>query len=312
VLDRSVSRKRRPVDALFGDRTAVSYPNYIVEQPQPVTTVSPPPPEVWTTPDQDAVSIAEPVAAPTLPDAAPIAPVQKAVEPAAAYPSAPIAASPVASQQDRISQLYDQVRVQLSDSRAVAKECMELLLKARMAYTEGDNAEAEYYTELVDARLTESALSQQASHRPIVWVIGLWNLAMFLVAGVTLIGTYFLNHPLFGGAVGSEALVLIRTVAWGVIGAGLGAMTTLIWSVSHREYDPANDLGYFAKVLVGAELGIFLVVLQAIVVVGDLSIGIAQFLRIFAYFLSALVGFGQDAIVEFMREVSTRIREPEG
>lgn len=39
------SGKRRPVDALFGDGDSPSAPTYIVEDPLPVTTVSPPPPD---------------------------------------------------------------------------------------------------------------------------------------------------------------------------------------------------------------------------------------------------------------------------
>ena len=35
--------KSRPVDALFGDDNAPALPSYIVEPPQPVTTVAPPP-----------------------------------------------------------------------------------------------------------------------------------------------------------------------------------------------------------------------------------------------------------------------------
>lgn len=37
-------KKRRPVDALFGEDDAPALPSYVVEAPQPVTTVSPPPP----------------------------------------------------------------------------------------------------------------------------------------------------------------------------------------------------------------------------------------------------------------------------
>ena len=45
----SVARKRRPVDVLFGDKSA-AYPHYVIESPQPVTTVSPPPPELTLLP----------------------------------------------------------------------------------------------------------------------------------------------------------------------------------------------------------------------------------------------------------------------
>jgi hypothetical protein len=154
--------------------------------------------------------------------------------------------------------------------------------------------------------LIQCALSQQASRRPVVWIISLWNFAVMVAAGLTLVGTYALTLTLSGDGVAPEALLLIRTVAWGVIGAVLAVMINLIWSIRHREYDPGNDLGYFAKAVVGAEFGgVFFIFFQSVVVLGNLPAGVVQLIHIFMYLLAMLVAFGQDRITEFFSSLRT-------
>jgi hypothetical protein len=279
--------KRRPVDALFGDSSAASSPGYVVEPPQPVTTVSPPPPEQITAPAPPAAS---PVAAP-LP----------ATNRAPTFdPESAVAAAPTAPP-DRISQLYDEVEQHAGHSRIVTTECMGLLLKARAAFSQQDFATAEFYTESVEARLQRSAASQQAARRPVVWTIGLWNLAILLAGMLTVAVTYILNLTLFGLAVAPELIVLLRAAAWGSIGGGLGAITSLVSTMRHREYDPASEAGYFARPLVGALLGGILFLLsQAGIVAGNIDIGDVHIGPIFLYVFAALAGFGQDGVIEFL------------
>jgi hypothetical protein len=304
VPDRNVARKRRPVDVLFGDRSA-AYPDYVIESPQPVTTVSPPPPLLTLIVEPEPVPplLVMPVEEP-LAEIAPVAALPPLSEDKPTSEPEPITVSETAATQDRISQLYDEVRIQLGDTPGVSRECMELLLEARIAFTEGNFAVAEFYAESVDARLTECALSQQASRRPVVWIISLWNLVMLLAAGAILVGTYVSTLTLFGVTLAPEVLLLLRTVAWGVIGAVLGVTITLVRAIRRREYDPANELGYFAKAVVGAEFGaVFFILFQGVVVIGNLAAGVVQLLHIFMYLLAMLVGFGQDTITEFFSSV---------
>jgi hypothetical protein len=219
--------------------------------------------------------------------------------------AAPVLAqpAPVSAPPDRISQLYDEVNRQLGDSRIVANECLSLLLKAREAYTKQDFATAEFYAESTEARLKRSALSQRAARRPIVWLIWLWNLGMLAAGMLSVAVTYILNLTLFGLEVAPEAIVLMRAVSWGVIGSVLGALVSVMWAIRRREYDPANDIGYFARPLIGALLGGVLFVLsQAGIVAGNLVIGNVKVGPVFLYVFAALAGFGQDTVLESLRD----------
>ena len=299
--DRIVARKRRPVDVLFGDRSA-AYTDYVIEAPQPVTTVSPPPPVLML------IAEAEPlpplVVTPPV-EQAPLekAPVAAQLKPPEEQPTStpePMPESKTAATQDRISQMYDKVRSELGATPGVARECMDWLLQARIAYGEGDFATAEYYTEAVEARLAQSAVSQQSARRPIVWIIGLWNLVMLGAAGAVLVGSYVLPPTFQGVAVASEVILFLRTVACGVIGAVLGVMLNLARSLSHREYDPANEWGYFVRAAVGAEFGMVIsIVFQIVAFLGSGIADLVQSIHVFMYLLALLVGFGQGTIMEF-------------
>ena len=300
MRDRNVARKRRPVDVLFGDRSA-TYTDYVIEAPQPVTTVSPPPPDLLLVVEPEPLPPVEvkPV------EETPVVKAPAAVQPQPSEDKPPSLPEPMpepktAATQDRISQMYDEVRSQLGATQGVARECMELLLEARIAYTEGDFATAEFYTESVEARLAQSAVSQQSARRPIVWIIWLWNLVMLVTAGAALVGSYLLAPALVKAAVAPEVILLVRTVAWGVIGAVLSVLLNLVRSLSHREYDPADELGYFVKAVVGAEFGgVISIVFQIVAVLGGGFADLVQMIHVFTYLLALLVGFGQDTVTEF-------------
>ncbi|MCL4395314.1 MAG: hypothetical protein M1482_11025 [Chloroflexi bacterium] len=94
------SRRRRPVDALFGDSGAPSSMDYVVEPPQPTTTVSPPPPDALA--PRPPVPAPAPAAAPSpappalIPPAAPtpIPQAEPALTPASQEPVAPPSSAP--------------------------------------------------------------------------------------------------------------------------------------------------------------------------------------------------------------------------
>lgn len=294
--------KRRPVDALFGDSSAASSPGYVVEPPQPVTTVSPPPPEQITAP-APRPSAAAPIAA-----APPIAAPLPVTDRAPTFDPEPAVAAAPTAPPDRISQLYDEVKENTWNSRTLTNECMSLLLKARAAFSKQDFATAEFYTESVEERLRRSAASQQAARRPVVWIIGLWNLAILLAGTLIVAVTYISNLTLFGLEVAPELIVLMRAVSWGVIGGVLGALANMTWAIRRREYDSANDIGYFARPLISALLGGVLFVLsQAGILAGNLVSGNVRVGPIFLYVFAVLAGLGQDTVLEFLRDFSRTI-----
>ncbi|MDE3088589.1 MAG: hypothetical protein KGJ80_04305 [Chloroflexota bacterium] len=289
--------KPRPVDALFGESSVPSATSYIVEPPQPPTTVSPPPPERIAAPLPTSAPAAAPLPAVAAPAKA--TPGRRAP----AFDAEPVVSPPAAAPQDRIAQMYEQAKAQSANSRLVANECMALLRQAREAHTKQDFASAEFYVESADARLKRSARSEQASRRPVVWLIWLWNLAMLAAGMLSVAVTYILNLTLFGLEVAPEAIVLMRAVSWGVIGGVLGALVSVMWAIRRREYDPANDIGYFARPLIGALLGGVLFVLsQAGIVAGNVVIGTVKAGPLFLYVFAALVGFGQDTVLESLRD----------
>jgi hypothetical protein len=112
--------------------------------------------------------------------------------------------------------------------------------------------------------------------------------------------TYILNLTLFGLTVAPQGIVLMRALAWGVVGGVLGALVLMIRAMRQREFDPAGDAGYFARPIVGALLGGVLFLLsQAGIVAGNIDIGDIHVGPIFLYVFAALVGFGQDTMIEF-------------
>jgi hypothetical protein len=315
--------KRRPVDALFGESATPTVPTYVVEPPQPVTTVSPPTPEpfvpspsVPSAASQPAVDV-NPPAAPNvsspLATPEPFAPPALVVTPAAPIPSAP--PMPPSDEEgkyfaylpDTIRQLYEDVGAQLSDSPTVAEYCMTLLLKAREAYHNRDYASAEFYVETVDAKLKRSAKSMQWSRSPIVWLLWAWQFAMLLLGGVLIAMTYIPNLTLFGLPIAPEFIVLMRAVGWAGIGGVIGAVHNLPWFVQFREYDPAYNMNYFARPVQGLLLGAVLFLLsQAGILAGNVVLpgtsapGEVPIGPVFLYVIAALAGFKQEYVYEFL------------
>jgi hypothetical protein len=294
----SLDDKPRPVDALFGESNAPASTNYVVEPPQPVTTVAPPPPD----PNAPAPASTAPRAAPdivaTLESSAPSFDPEPII-----VPHAPAASSDdrfTRDLLDRISQLYVQVKEEMRDSRVATSDCHAMLRKAREAHVNRDFATAEFYVESVQAKLKRNAASQQASRQPIVWLVWLWQLAALAAAGMIVAISYILNLTLFGLPVAPEGIVLLRAMAWGAQGGVLGAMWNIVWSVRHREYDSANNLGYFARPIVGAVLGAVLFLLSAAgVIAGDIVIGDVSAGPLFLYVFAVIAGLTQDSILEF-------------
>ncbi len=325
--------KPRPVDALFGDSGSAALPNYIVEPAQPVTTVTPPTPDE-TTPDLPTLT--EPPPASATPAARPLEPVEPvAAEPVspppamvelAAPPPAPVrppaplltaepsifSPEPIlmsrtstedrfAQLSDRIDRLYSDVKLDLRDSKAATDFCFELLLQARQAVEDRNFARAEFFTQSVDAKLKRSERSMKAARGIGVWLLWLWELCAFALGGALIALTYIPSLTLFGLPVALEFIVLLRAMGWGMIGGVIGALYNLPWFVQFREYDPAYNMNYFARPIVGLLVGAMLfLVSQAGILAGNITLpGNVQLGPVFLYVVAALSGFKQEYVTEF-------------
>ena len=324
------STKRRPVDVLFGDKDSHPSPNYLVESPQPITTVSPPSPDETAKPalaptppppvsPKPAPAFSQsngkpqmPISAPTLVSSMPAIPppIPHAgptfdPEPVIAHPIvAPNQDRYVADLSARIEKLYARVKQSTSDSRVVADDCVALLLKARQAYATRDYPNAEFHLQSVEARLQRSEASQQASRRAVVWVILLWELIALAASGFAIAMSYIVNLTLFGLPVLPEGIVLMRAVTWGALGGAFGAMTHLVRSMRNREYESSSNPGYFLRPVFGGMLGaIFFLLSQAGVIAGNVVWDNVQLGPLFLYVFAVLVGFKQETVVEMLGNV---------
>jgi len=350
MLSPSRSAKRRPVDALFGESVAtVVAPTFLVEPPQPVTTVSPPMPEALPTAE---IAVPPPPAADALPSEtlasvpgelveemlplgapseriaeAPPAPEMAAFTPPMSKADVGMALSPTAEaslpdmaslqaeaeyalgMSERITRLYDDVKADLAGSPAIGDHCLETLKQARAAYLKCDYAAAEFYVQSVDARLKRNVRSVRASRSPVVWVLWLWELTVFGICSSIVAISFIVNLTLFGLPVAPELVVLLRTFGWGGIGGVLGAMFKMPWRVQSREYDPADNMDYFARPLKGIAIGGLFFLLAQVGILGtsltlprEVPVG-----PVFLYLFTVLAGFKQEYVGEFFDGVMKAI-----
>jgi len=281
MLD-NLNRKRRPVDALFGDEVTPAAPNYMVEPPQPANSVTPPALE---------------------PDAP-----EPLVRPAEPAPIVSAPSEPPTSEDPRfltlsfqIERLYDDVKTQLHDSAQATNTCFDLLLQARQAYERRDYARTEFFIHATDAKLKRSAASMQASRRPTMVALWGWEMIALGVGGGIVALSYVTGLTLFGLPVAMEFIVLLRALGWGMIGGAMGAAYNVTRDVQRREYDPASTMHYVARPLLGLLMGALLFVLsQAGILAGNLLIGDFKVGPIFLYVLAVLAGFKQEYVGEFL------------
>lgn len=301
--------KSRPIDALFGDDNAPALPSYIVEPPQPVTTVAPPPLDVTAAtapiippPEVATTAPAPPILEPDIPTPEPIIAPHAQTRPDEAR-FAPLA--------ERIERLYGEVKMDLHDSKVATNFCFELLLQARQAVEARDYARAEFCIQSVDAKLKRSQRSMKAAFGFGVIFLTLWELIALAVGGGLIALTYVTNLTLFGLPVAAELIVLLRAAGWGIIGGGFGALFNLPWFIQFREYDPAYALNYFMHPFIGALLGaILFLVSQAGILAGNLVVGDVKIGPIFLYVFAVLAGFKQEYVGEFFDGVMRAIFRP--
>lgn len=291
------STKPRPIDALFGDENAAALPNYVVEAAQPATFVTPPPPDATPARAPDIVANTD---APMPPPPLLATDTDNAAFANIPLPTAEKPEDRFTALGERIERLYSEVKIDLPDSKIVTEYCFDLLRQARQAVEARDYARAEFFIQLVDAKLKQSQRSIKAARGLGMILIVLWQL-MALVAGGGLIAmTYVVNLTLFGLPVAPDFLILLRALGWGMLGSMIGALYNLPRAIVWREYDSAYAMHYVARPFVGALLGALLFLLsQAGIVAGTLVIGDVKIGPIFLYVFAFLVGFKQEYVGEF-------------
>jgi hypothetical protein len=300
MLNNPHDSKRRPVDALFGDNAAQPLPNYSVEPPQPATTVEPPP--LDSNIDSPAPATPPPMASLSMPNDSPSVPLPAA-------PSNIESTLPASARADdprfltlsfQIERLYDEVKSVLRDSPKLTNACFDLLLQARQAYERRDYAQTEFFVQSTDAKVKRSAKSAQASRAPIVFAIWAWEIVALLMGGGIIALSYVAGLTLFGLPVATEFIVLIRVLGWGMIGGVIGGMYNLPRYVQQRDYDPAYNMHYFARPIMGALIGALLFVIsQAGILAGNIVVGDFKVGPIFLYVFALLAGFKQEYVAEF-------------
>ena len=337
--DRKNDVPARPVDALFGDSGATNSPNYIVEPPQPVANVTPPPIEEnfpepvphTPVPVENVTTQEETDWMPSFPSArvdtpapAPMfeVPSSEIEMPLSTPPSEPaptetafdIPASAYTPRSDerfaadlsfRIDRLYDDVKMDLPDSPVVVRECMLVLRDARDAFLKRDYATAEYLAQSVDARLKRSVKSIRAAKSPVVMGVWAWQVLMLFVFGGLLAITFIQNLTLFGLPVSSELITFLRVLAWGGIGGVLGGAYNLLWYLQHRDYDPAFNINYMVRPFFGALVGAILYLFaQAFLFTGVVASASAKPGDIAAgsallFLVTVFAGFKLDYVIEY-------------
>lgn len=226
---------------------------------------------------------------------------------------------------ETIRELYVEVSTQLSDSPSVADWCMKVLLLARQSLLDVDYAAAEYYVQQVDSKLKRNRISMDATASVTMKLLWAWQFVMLVFCGALVVIAFIPALTLFGLPIGSELVILMRAAAWGGIGGVVGSFYNMPWFAQHREYDPAHNLGYFARPLKGILLGAILFLLsQAGILAGNLVIpalpgstspeGISLG-PIFLYVFAILAGFKEEYVYEFfdnvVRAVFRRPRLPD-
>lgn len=295
----SSDAKRRPVDALFGESQTAAQTNYTIEPAKPAMTITPPigapeeepqpsPPAATATPTQDDLFVPPVVSEPV-----------RLALPTSASEDPRFAALSL-----QIDGLYNQVKTELTDSPKITAYCFDLLLQARRAFDLHDYARAEFFTQATDAKLKRSARSVQASRRPIMAGLWAWEILAF-VLGIGIVAISFIpSLTLFGLPIANEFVVLLRALGAGMIGGVLGALYNLPWFIQFREYDPAYNMHYFARPILGLILGaVLFLISQAGIIAGNIIIGDIKIGPLFLYVFAVLAGFKQEYVAEFIDNI---------
>lgn len=163
---------------------------------------------------------------------------------------------------EEISKTYDQVLTKAGENEEIATDCYNLLLKARDIILRRDAArisQAEYYVEVVQARLKRSTESE-ASVKKYAWWITAWGFvwgAFYLALLVLLNHTWFqaMLAPTSGSSVVTDTETFLRAMVWGGIGGVVAVLYSLFKHAGLRDFDSQYNLSYVGKPFLGLVLG---------------------------------------------------------
>lgn len=161
-----------------------------------------------------------------------------------------------------IDEAYREVRLKVGSSEEITTDCYNKLLKARDIVVRRDAAmiaQAEYYIELVNARLSRAAESDAAARKH-QWPILIWGLfwcAVFLSLLVLLNETWFQDiiASIGLGSTWVDMDIFLSTMIWGGIGGVVAVLYSLFKHVGRRDFDIHYNLSYLGKPFLGLILG---------------------------------------------------------
>jgi hypothetical protein len=224
-----------------------------------------------------------------------------------------------------IDKVYEQVLAEVGDNAAIATECYNDLLRARDIVLRKDVsrlAQAEYYVELVRARLKRASTSGTGARRNAWWIFA-WGLlwGMVLVSGLVLLETAYVQDLI--------ALLNLRTpyvdprilfpaMLWGGIGGVVAIWYSLFKHIAERDFDGNYNITYVGKPFFGLVLGatVYMIINLLIVSLGIWPTGTAEgaaqalsptLAPWIIYLVSWVAGFKENRVFGLVDEVMKRI-----
>ncbi|MBN1661224.1 MAG: hypothetical protein JXA93_22720 [Anaerolineae bacterium] len=160
--------------------------------------------------------------------------------------------------QSQIDAAYESVRRIVGENEAVAVDAYNTLLKARdiLVMRKIDQlAQAEYYLELVRARMKRVSASESAAKkyqwRILAWGM-FWGIA-FLVLLILLGQDWFRNIVAPAGEADSliELDIFVSAMLWGGVGGAVAVLYSLFKHVGERDFDSQFLVSYVGKPFLG-------------------------------------------------------------
>ena len=187
--------------------------------------------------------------------------------------------------EQEVEAAYDEIRRKVAANEAVSTEAYNMLLKAQDILLRRDAsklAQAEYYLELVHARLERVSASEEAA-RKYQWPLFVWGFlwsASFLIT-LILMGQDWFQRAL--GTSGENAALLdtqtfLASMLWGGIGGAVAVLYSLFKHVGERDFDSQYVLSYVGKPFLGLVVGgtVYMVFNLVIRALGIFPSGIAD------------------------------------
>lgn len=166
--------------------------------------------------------------------------------------------------EQEIDEAYREVRRKIGENEDISTECYNRLLKARDIVLRRDAArfaQAEYYVELVHARLKRAEDSERAAKK-YQWRILLWGLIWCTVylAVLLLLGQGWVQEAMAPAEPGTgsgwvDMPIFLASMIWGGIGGVVAVLYSLFKHVGRRDFDTQYNISYIGKPFLGLILG---------------------------------------------------------